>query len=363
VRGLTAHGRAPLALIFVGLLITAAGTLLEANAFLRSYLAAWLGWGAIPAGALALIMLNHLSGGHWGPALGRSLTAACRTLPWTGLLLLPVLLGLPLLYPWAQPGWAAPAGGQALYLETWFFVLRALLYFGTWIALAAFLLHGPQPLGRWPRPRPVAILGLVLYFLTATFAAVDWVKSVHPEFVSEVFGLLFIVHQGLAALSFAILLALLVERRRDAPLDELGDLLLAGVLTWGFLAFVQYLIIWSTDLAHQSAWYLVRLEGRWEVTAGAIVALHGVLPFFALLSPHVRNTAWLLCSVAALILAMRFVEMYWMVLPAYDMDPLRDGVAGLAAFLAVATLWLGALLWCWRSAPSSLFSTPEAARG
>src|SRR6185436_4480374 len=106
-----------------------------------SYLIAYLFWLGIALGGFAILMIQNLTGGRWGAVLRRLLEAATRTLPLLALLFLPLVLGVHSLYPWARP---IPADDKvlqekALYLNVPFFLMRAVLYFVGWLAVAFWL--------------------------------------------------------------------------------------------------------------------------------------------------------------------------------------------------------------------------------
>ena len=77
--------------------------LLDREQFLRSYLFAYLYWTGMALGCLAILLLHHVVGGKWGMVIRRMCEAGARTLPYMVVLLIPVLLGMPTLYPWARP--------------------------------------------------------------------------------------------------------------------------------------------------------------------------------------------------------------------------------------------------------------------
>src|SRR5690348_12094862 len=104
---------------------------------LLSYLFAFLFFTGISIGSLALVMVHVLSGGAWGELLRHPLLAAARTLPLQALLSIPILVGLPALYPWANPDTSAHdpiLRDQGWYLAPTFFVVRTIIYFVLWIA-------------------------------------------------------------------------------------------------------------------------------------------------------------------------------------------------------------------------------------
>jgi hypothetical protein len=111
--------------------------------FFRSYLFAFSFWAGISIGSLALLMLQHLTGGGWGLVIRRVLEAATRTLSLMLVLFLPIIAGAHWLYPWthAEEIARSPALVEKArhYLNLQFFVVRAAIYFAIWLALAYFL--------------------------------------------------------------------------------------------------------------------------------------------------------------------------------------------------------------------------------
>ena len=68
----------------------------------QSYLIGWTFWTGIGVGSLALLMLQHLTGGGWGLVIRRVLEAATRTLPVMAIVV-PIILGAHSLYhEWAD---------------------------------------------------------------------------------------------------------------------------------------------------------------------------------------------------------------------------------------------------------------------
>ena len=66
--------------------------------------------------------------------------------------------------------------------------------------------------------------GLVLYGLTVTFSAIDWVMSLEPKWYSTIFGMIFMVSYGLAALALAILVTRFLKGKAPRPRGIAGPL-------------------------------------------------------------------------------------------------------------------------------------------
>lgn len=315
-----------------GMLVSLVGGAIDATQFFRSYLFAFLFWTGIGLGCLSILMIHHLSGGIWGLAIRRLLEAGTRTLKVSALLFIPLLFGLSRIYLWAQPEVVAHdpiLQAKQPYLNVPFFAARALFYFLAWTALAHFLSKWSLELdGHYEslyiarRLRSLAGPGLVIMGLTITFSSVDWAMSLDPHWFSTVYGLLFMVGQVLSAMALVIVvLALfghhkpLVDVARPSVVHDLGKLMLAFIMLWAYLNLSQFLIIWSGNLPEEIPWYLQRLRGGWQYLALVLVVFHFVLPFLLLLSRDLKRDARLLALVAAGVLAVRMVDLFWLVAP------------------------------------------------
>lgn len=318
-----------------GLVACIAGALMDREQFFRSYLVGFMFVAAVPLGCLALFMLHNMSGGGWGFVIRRVLEAGTRTFPVLLALFLPLTLGMHALYEWSHADVVAKDAllqHKSGYLNTQFFLVRAAGYFLVWMALAYFL-------GRWSaqqdanpaeggsyirRMQYLSGAGLLLYGLTVTFASVDWVMSLEPHWFSTIYGLMFIVGQGLTTLCFAVLVLRKLERAeplagivRPSHYHDLGNLMLAFVVLWAYIAYSQYLIIWSGNLPEENVWYLRRTGGGWEVLAIFLIAFHFAVPFMLLLSRKLKRAAQTLARVAAVLIVMRLLDLIWLIHPAF----------------------------------------------
>src|ERR1044072_5627298 len=328
-------------------------------AFFRAYLIGWSSWTGIAGGSLALLMLQHLTGGGWGLVIRRVLEAATRTLPFMAVLFIPIILGSHSLYEWTHPEQVKlhPAVEfKAGYLNVPFYTGRAVIYFGVWITLAYFLncwslLQDRTAEARYAKKmRVLSGRGMVALIFAVTFASIDWYMSLEPEWFSTIYGFIFVAAWSLCALAFviAVMAHLSAEepmRRIVAPLHfhDLGKLLLALVMLWAYFAFSQFLIIWSGNLPEEITYYIRRLYGGWGALIITIGILHFATPFLFLLSRSVKRNPHNLVLVAVLVLVMRSVDLMWMLVPAFGhrLWILMD----IAALLGFGGLWLAFFIW------------------
>jgi hypothetical protein len=184
-----------------------------------------------------------------------------------------------------------------------------------------------------------------------TFSAIDWAMSLEPQWYSTIYGLIYVVGYGLAALAFAIVAARLLADEK--PLSEvadpdrfhdLGNLLLAFVMFWAYIVFSQYLIIWSENLREEIPWYIRRTAGGWRLFAVALIVFQFVLPFLLLLSRAAKRRAHVLSLVALLVLVMHWADVLWLVAPAFHGDGFYFHWIDIAAFAALGGIWIAAFL-------------------
>lgn len=285
-----------------------AGWRLDLRALLACYLAAWWFVAGALLGGLANVWLHQLTGGAWGETIRGPLLRAARWLPLVCLLFLPVLLGATLLYPWQHgvPG-EPDAAFRHLWLSPVFFTVRSIGYLLLWSVLAIVETRArTRSAGR-------AAVCLLAYGVSVSLAAVDWIMSLQPEWHSSVFGWLAGTGQMLTGLALAVLLIDRGAARRCLP--DLGNLLMMYVLTWAYLAYVQFLIIWAADLPHEIAWYLRRGAPGWQAVAWVLVAGHFAGPLCILLSRHAKAAPALMGALAGALLAAHLLDCWWLVLP------------------------------------------------
>ena len=341
----------------VAALAAAFGFVQNRAVFFESWLLGFLFWLALPLGSLALVMLHHITGGSWGFAIRRLLEASMRTLPVLALFFVPIALGMHELYAWSHADVVAadPALQQkSSYLQPQFFLIRAALYFAIWAGLA-WRLNGlaarNDQLGSEKLKRKMRIVsgpGIALYGFSLTFAAVDWAMSLEPHWFSTIYGVMFIVGQVLATLAFSIATSAWLSRREPFTrwmkadyYHDLGKLMFAFVLLWAYVAYSQYLIIWSANLSEETPWYLHRATGGWERIALFLIVFHFALPFCALLSRKTKRNSKLLAAIAVFLLALRFVDLYWLVIPAFHPGELHFHWLYVATPVAMGGVWLG----------------------
>jgi len=377
IAGLDRVQRIALIVGVVGLLVWVVGVLPDPTRAIESYLFAYLFWATTSLGCLAVLILQFIVKSTWGLATRRLLEAGALTILPMAALFIPVLVWMRWLYPWSRPEAVAAdvlLQHKSAYLNIPFFIARAVLYFAIWAGLAYTLRRWSIRMDAERDPRllqrlqKLSIVGALALTLTVTFAITDWVMSLEPQWSSTIYAAMVAMGGFLAA--FALIIALVTHYQNGEPfkalvtplvLNDLGNLLLAGLLGWAYLSFSQYLVIWTGNLSEEIPWYIRRLENGWQAVALILVALHFAVPFVVLLSPRVKRSATSLKYVAALLFVMHLVDMFWLVVPALRPNGLVISWTDFVAPVGIGGLWVATFVWQVRRYPLLPRSVPENA--
>jgi hypothetical protein len=304
-----------------GLLISIIGAFVQPSAFAFAWLAGLTVWMRWPLGCLALMLVHTLTGGRWGIVIRPWLLLGIGGLPLLLPAIIPVLVLLSHLYPWARPDARL---ANAFYLNLPFAAARCVLYLIVWFAVAALALWRLRP--------ATAAIGLIVLGLTVNFAAIDSLMSLDPHFNSSEFGMTFAAESALFALSVTMLGTVLSGPLAQSDSDDLARLLQSMLILWAYLDFMQLLIVWQSNLPKGAAWYIVRWSGIWGAVAGLTAIGHFLLPFLALLVPQVRRSRRGIIAVTSLLIAMSVVRGWWLVLPAQGRGISWIDIAAMLAF-------------------------------
>src|SRR5882672_4935089 len=304
--------------------------------FYRAYLLGFMCWLGVALGSMAILMIRHLTGGGWGTVIRRILGAAMRTLPVLAFLFIPVALGIRHLYIWAQP--LTNIEDKHLhehleqltqtYLTVNGFVIRAIFYFAVWNVLSFLLSKWSKETDRPGAPdnsgrfKAVSGPGLILYGFTISFAAIDWIMSLDPSWVSTIFGLIILIGEVLSAMAFAVVVERILYNYK--PMSEMlkpdfvhdhGKWMLAFTMVWAYFNFSQWLIIWAGNLPTEITFYLKRLSGGWGSVGLILAVFHFAVPFAILLSRPFKRDIRKLVWLGVWLLLMRYVDLFWIIEP------------------------------------------------
>jgi hypothetical protein len=240
--------------------------------------------------------------------------------------------------PTAAPGDPLEAKEEATlakksgYLNRNFFYGRLVLYFAAWlfVSMRFVRLSTDQDKSKDPsltvKAQQFAPIATILFALTLTFAAFDWLMSLEPSWFSTIYGVTFFA--GSVVTIFATVTVVAMAMREEGLLKDavtvehfhdLGKLLFGFLVFWAYVNFSQFMLIWYAALPEETTFFHHRWDvGPWAWVSLLIVVAHFVVPFFLLLSRNVKRRLPALRVGAVWLLVMHVVEIYWQVMPNYN---------------------------------------------
>jgi hypothetical protein len=334
----------------IGMIATIVLFVVQPQQALFSYLVALVYWLTISLGMLGWLAAFHAAHARWMVVLRRLMETMTAPLAVLAILFIPIALGTRGLYHWPEH--------KRFYFNTSFWIARAVGYFVVW-NLIAHLLHlwskrqdADGNLSWIGRMRTLSAAGLPVIGLSLTFAAFDWVMSLHADWQSTIFGLY--VLAGAQAGSMAMLIIVTTAAERSGLLrgmltlshfHSVGKLLLAFVCFWGYMAFSQYMLMWIGNLPDEIPWYLLRTQGAWKPIAITLALGHFAIPFLILLSAQIKRVPVGISAVAAWILVIHYIDCYWLIMPELHHDSPMPHISDLTALIGVGGLCVAFALW------------------
>jgi hypothetical protein len=324
--------------------------------FWQSYLFAYIFWAGLTLGCLGIFFLHNVVGGNWGVAIRRLVESGLQTLPLILLFAIPIFFALGTLYKWTDASYRAEhfaVGHKAAYLNPTWFIIRTLLYFAIWFFSGFRILKMANEHDRtgdpalFKRIKARSAPALLVFVITTTYAFIDWIMSLEPDWYSTIYAWMFTVGQVLLTFSFLVAVLVLLSKREPFAsfltrqhYHDLGNLMLAFTMLWAYMSFSQFLIIWAENLPDEIPWYVRRFSGGWGYIAWTIAIFHFFVPFFLLLLRFVKKNPTRLRTLAIWIIIMKILDVFWIVEPAFRQRGLEVYWTDLVALIGLGGIWL-----------------------
>jgi hypothetical protein len=222
------------------------------------------------------------------------------------------------------------------YLNKTFFIIRMAGYLLIWFWLATRLFKlsvdqdKSKKLELTAEAQKFAPIAVILFALSLTFAAFDWLMSLDPLWYSTIFGVYIFACSVVSSLATLIIFTLLMKRSglvgdeiNTEHYHDLGKLLFGFLVFWAYISFSQFFLIWYGNIPEELSFYHRRWTdgaGSWQTLSISLVVVHFAVPFWLLMSRNIKRRVGILAGGAVILLVMHIVEMYWIVLPNYVSD-------------------------------------------
>jgi hypothetical protein len=345
----------------VGAALSLAGALSDAHRFAFSYLTGFVWLTTIGLGALFFVLIQHLTRAGWSVIPRRQMEWVTSVLPLSLALFVPLaLMGRTVYHAWMGPEAATDeiVHKKAAWLNPGFFFVRGAVFLGLWtvISLAFWRASREQDetgdkaltLRMQARSAP----SILLFGVTLTLAAFDWLMSLDPHWASTIFGVYVFAGAATSSLSALALLTIVLQRaglvRGVSTVEhrhDIGKLLFGFTVFWAYIAFSQFILIWYANIPEETEYFIRRNIASWHTLSTLLVVGRFFLPFPLLLLQWTKKTVPVICSVAVWMLVMQYLDLYVMIMPMLHKTGFAMSYLDVTTFIGIGGV-LGALfLW------------------
>lgn len=315
--------------------------------FLHAYLTALMYFLAIALGGLFFVILQHLVAAKWSMTIRRVAECVAMALPVLGVLALPVLIAVvqknPALYVWLDQDYlkAMPlVAGKGAWLNSGLFAGRMIFYFAVWSFLAYYFYKSSTKQDETGdaqislTQRTASAPAMIAFAFTSTFAAFDLIMSLTPTWYSTIFGVYYFASCAMSFFAMFGLLCMYIQKNGGLKTaittehyHDIGKFLFTFVFFWGYISFSQFMLIWYSNIPEETEWFKSRMDGAWLTISIVIIFAHFLIPFVGLMSRNVKRNRALLAFWSVWLLAMHYVQMFWLVKHNYDAQ-IAHGIPG-----------------------------------
>lgn len=324
----------------LGLAATTSGFFSETSRLeaLSGYLVAFFFVLTLGVGCMFFAALQHLVGARWSVVPRRIAENYGAFSPWLILLFVPIGVFAADLLPWMDIGRIKneeyrTAVQVAMESKTWyltkpFFFGRAAVYLLFWAASGMYYYRKSVEVDTTGDPRAILKLRrlapptVILFGLTLTFAAFDWLMGVDPTWATTMFGVYAFAGTILSSMALVACTARTLQGYgymdgviNDEHYHDLGKFLFGFTVFWAYIAYSMFMLIWYASLPEETVWYRKHWENGWSTLTWTLILLHFLVPFFGLLSRTAKRHPIILKAMAALLVVMHWVDLFWLVMP------------------------------------------------
>jgi hypothetical protein len=320
-----------------------------------SYLTAFSLFTTISLGAMFFVLIQFLTRSGWSVVVRRVPEVLMSNISLMAIFFIPILFGLHDLYHWTHTEAVASdhlLQGKAPYLNVTFFVLRAVFFFGIWTWISNTFSKGSQSQDESGDPAITLALQkkstfcVIIFGLTLTFSAVDWIMSLTPHWYSTIFGVY--IFSGALVVSFAVTSLLYMILRRNGFLknivslehfQDLGKFLYGFNVFWAYIAFSQYFLIWYANIPEETVWFVDHFAGSWNAVAMLLAIGHFGVPFVLFMSKHAKRNLKFHAIIASWLIFMHILDLYWIIMPNVSKAGIHVSIADITTIVGIGGIY------------------------
>ncbi len=209
-----------------------------------------------------------------------------------------------------------------------FWMLRLVVFFGVWyyfftkmrsIMFEEDRIGGTQS---WYRLRSISAVFLVIFAVTSSVAAWDWVMSIDVHWFSTMFGWYAFASWWVAGLALITYIVVLLKDRgylgivNANHLHDLGKFVFAFSVFWTYIWFSQFFLIYYANIPEETTYFVERWKNsHWAPFFYFNLAINFFFPFLVLMTRDSKRHSRILKIVCPAIIFGHWFDFYLMITP------------------------------------------------
>lgn len=284
----------------------------------------------ISIGALLFYSVQYVTNSGWSALIQRVPQAVSSFLLIGAGFMLLMYFGLTNVYEWAQPSITETdklIAHKAPFLNVPFFMIRMVIYFVAFLGIG-FLLRKYANLEDktgniryYEKSRYYSQVFIFVAAILFSFASKDWIMTIDSHWYSTLFGfrnMIISMYYGVAVIILVILFLRsqgYLAQLNDAHYHDLARYLFRFSIVWGYLWFMQFLILWYANIPELTAYYYPRFVGEWQGLFYAELIMNFIIPFLVMMSDEFGKKPRVLLIISVLLLVGLWVNIYLQIMP------------------------------------------------
>ncbi|MCF6168835.1 quinol:cytochrome C oxidoreductase [Lutibacter sp.] len=263
-------------------------------------------------------------------------------------------------YVWMTPDFYNPQSehydeilvGKSWWLNTPFWMIRTFIYLLGWNFYRYFAVKkslaqdSAKDLTYYKKSMKASIYFLIFFFVTESMMSWDWIMSLTPHWQSSLFGWYVFSSMFVSAITVIAMVTIYLRSRgflpkvNDSHLHDLAKFMFGFSIFWTYLWFSQFMLIWYANMPEETAYFVPRLLGNYQLLFIGMLLPNFVFPILVLMNSDYKRVPWFIISTGIIILIGHYVDIFVMITPATVGDQWNIGIPEIGSILFFLGLFI-----------------------
>ena len=328
----------------------------------------------ISLGALAFYAIQRVSQAGWSPVLFRVMEGITAYLVPGGIAVFVILVMSTMhmnhLFVWMDPEVVSGdklLEGKAGYLNPTFFLIRAAIYLGGWIAYRHFsrklsiAQDEASDMANFKKNFKLSAGFLVFFLVSESMMSWDWIMSVDPHWFSTLFGWYVFASMFVSGITVIALVTIYLKSKgylehvNNSHIHDLAKFMFGISIFWTYLWFSQFMLIWYSNIPEEITYFITRIQD-YRLPFFGMVVMNFVFPLLLLMNSDFKRVNWFVVMAGVVILSGHYIDIFNMIMPATVGDQWGIGIPEIGGVLFFAGAFIYVVF-------SALTKAPLTAKG